>query len=513
MKYYDLARSYAERGRSGLSGFLFQMEKRGQSKGREKQTAGAVPGKVRLMTVHNAKGLEFPVCILYGCGKSFSRQKGDFLFDATLGPAITLQDESGYGKIFTPQMTAVKLRAEAADTEEEMRILYVALTRAREQLIITGSCKDAEKLRYSMKLEGETLSPATFDSARNRNYLHWILLCLSDPEKEKLCEIYQSKNAAALQKRLSAEDSGRLCKSETSTENTAGEKAVPAAVPLPPLPSEQAHADEKTDERLSEALVERFSFRYPYGEEARLPAKLSVSRLWPDILDSDAECGKDLLRSATAFTHPTFLEGENKAASAAERGSATHTFMQFCSFENVAEKGVREELLRLEENKFLSPRVASLVDCKALSVFFASDVFRRMRSAPLLRREQRFNILLPASWFTTEQEKKATLADERLLVQGVIDCFFETEDGKLWLLDYKTDHFPRAKSEKEIAEAEKTLIFRHRRQMTYYRAALEKICRRKVDAIALWSFSLGKAVILREEDSLLSPDMTGAPSV
>lgn len=261
-----------------------------------------------------------------------------------------------------------------------------------------------------MKLEGETLSPATFDSARNRNYLHWLLLCLSDPDKEKLCEIYQSKDAAALQKRLSAEDSERLCKSETSTEkasteNTAGEKndalslPVSEPEPVPPLPAEQAHADERTDDRLSEELAERFSFRYPYREEARLPAKLSVSRLWPDILDGDAEGGKDLLRSATAFTHPSFIEGENRAAGAAERGSATHTFMQFCSFENVAEKGVREELLRLEENKFLSPRVASLVDCKALSVFFASDVFRKMQSAPLLRREQRFNILLPASWF------------------------------------------------------------------------------------------------------------------
>ncbi len=502
LAYERSARAYAVSGGS-LSGFLNLVED--QKKAREKESdrgAGLAPqsGKVRAMTVHSAKGLEFPVVIYYGGLVNLHSEKGSrpYVFDSALGLALTLPDKTGYGKIDPPRKKATELKDDFAELAEQMRLVYVALTRAKEKLILTGRCSRSNTGTYLAKMRDLSRHASVLDYLSNRNVISWVLLALGDKIEDYT--VNGNKEALALGARL--------------------KEASPAARPTGEIAALSPEDRSRLDERLS--------FVYPYRGEVGLPAKLSASRLWPDILDEDAarpegEPGgdgarydfsrggkrvrEDLLRARTSAAlkaRPRFLSEKSSRASAAERGTATHVFMQFCSFASVRAHGVAAECKRLVERRFLTQEVADLVDQSQLETFFASDLFREMERAERaghLYREQRFNILLPAAWFTEDEGTRARLGGERLLVQGVIDCFFESAPregsrGELVLLDYKTD---RVTDENALREA-------HRQQMVYYNAALEQIYRRPADRALLWSFFLGREVAYSPGD-IAHPDL------
>ena len=186
-------------------------------------------------------------------------------------------------------------------------------------------------------------------------------------------------------------------------------------------------------------------------------------------------------------------EADRSTADPAEIGTATHLFMQFCDFENVENKGVKAEIERLRENQFILPYHAALMDTDKLEAFFRSSIYKEMKSSGKLRREVRFNIRMPAEQFAPA-EKADKVKDETLLVQGVIDCYYETEDGKNVLLDYKTDSFPADMPKKQIAAI---LRKRHANQLYYYKQALERLLLRPVDKVVVYSFALGDSISLR----------------
>ena len=244
-----------------------------------------------------------------------------------------------------------------------------------------------------------------------------------------------------------------------------------------------------------EALLrERFSFRYPHRRLLRVPAKLTVSRLSPSVLDEeDTSASLDDGRHPTLRT-PAFLEEERTEAGAAF-GTATHLFMQFADFRRVEEDGVREELARLTDAQFLTEAAARMVNVRALERFFAGPLYREMAQAKKLWREIRFNIKYPAASFTEDAEQKQELANDEVLVQGVIDCFFLDHDGQLVVVDYKTDAIPPDIRE-DPARADAFLIGRYGMQLTYYREACERIVGQKVAKTLLYSFALGRSILL-----------------
>ena len=259
--------------------------------------------------------------------------------------------------------------------------------------------------------------------------------------------------------------------------------------------SEELTSDE-CDTDLTELIRERFDFVYPTPASSKLPAKLSVSKLTPTILDDDeAELEGEYEPYSFEAKRPLFLdEDEAPTVSGAERGTATHLFMQFCDFSrfatqtnNLAEL-IEDEAARLAENKYITKRAASLINVRALAIFFAGETFADISSAQKVWREHRFNVNLPASDFTSDPELAVKLHGENILVQGVIDCFYENPDGTLTVIDYKTDFIP---SELSRSEAEKLLLERHRLQLSYYRAACEKISAKRVSRVAIYSFALG----------------------
>ena len=189
---------------------------------------------------------------------------------------------------------------------------------------------------------------------------------------------------------------------------------------------------------------------------------------------------------------PEFMAISHERESSA-RGIATHNFMQFFSVENLLETGVEKELSRLVKDGFISEKNASLVRLDEVELFKKSELYSEMRKAKKLYREFRFSVMLPAPLFTLDDEKKELLKDEKILLQGVIDCIVEDADGRLHLIDSKTDRLTKNElSDKTLTQ--KKLSEKHCLQLSYYALAIEKIFGKLPDTTRIYSLPLGDTV-------------------
>ena len=236
----------------------------------------------------------------------------------------------------------------------------------------------------------------------------------------------------------------------------------------------------------------RFSFVYPYAHISSLPAKLSVSALYPAVLDEGELKDMDAASLEDTFVYPEQLVKAD-GASGAERGTATHTFLQFCDFDYALSNGVRAELLRLLEHRFIDERTAKLCNVKQLERFFESELFHQIQNADTVWREQRFQMFLPAPEFTQIEPKAELLDGETIAVQGVIDLFFRDKNGNIILVDYKTD-FLTAEELQDPALAEQKLKDRHGEQLSYYQRAIEQMFGARPAQTVIYSLPLGKTI-------------------
>ena len=186
-------------------------------------------------------------------------------------------------------------------------------------------------------------------------------------------------------------------------------------------------------------------------------------------------------------------EDAPEAELAAKRGTATHIFMQFCDFDLTEKNGVDAEIERLLSMGFLRSEDAELIIRDEAEEFFRSDIYKKLKTAKKIWREKRFNLRLPAGEFTENEEERKMYSGEEILVQGVIDCFFIDADGKLILLDYKTDRLS-AYEKRNRAAAEKKLSERHSRQLGYYARALGDMFGEPPAHVYVYSLSLGDTV-------------------
>ena len=420
---------------------------------------------VKLMTIHQSKGLEFPVVFLCGCGKKFNESdlRQNIVAQRGLGIALKLPDSTGFARFDTPVRQAIVKKLGDSQLEEEMRILYVALTRARERLYVTAEVSEREEFLDKCQSDAKRLSRSVV--MQNGGYIRWIMTAIAANDlrmKDSPCEI------------ILAEPEVTGIFSAKAPEET-----------------------KKSSAELKNLVRERFDFVYPNEFLTKLPAKLSVSELFPTVLDAEATpLEPEELPEITAKVPLFMQENPTDHASPAERGTATHCFMQFCDFERFRQPGdlkklIADECERLGNDKYLSPRAASLVDQKQLRNFFESETFRAICASKRVCREHRFNVRLPAADFTADEKLKSELSGEFILVQGVIDCFYENNDGSFTLVDYKTDHIPRSMS---ADEAEKMLVARHKLQLGYYSEALRLITKRSVARTVIYSFGLGREI-------------------
>ncbi len=454
-------------GSQDISSFLSRIERMEQEGLRERKDRGASADQVRIMTIHGSKGLEFPVCCLFATQRYLSTHAPDASdFDPHLGPAFSLKDPSGLATIQSVQQIARGLEAKNKDLDEEMRILYVALTRAKEHLIITGSPKTAKTETFVEKCR-------FYASACHRNalselpsYLAWIVMAICQTASPETYGLYEN---------------GVLTKGTPMPKITPEDSPKPEEITSP------------VEEILSkEVLIARRDFVYPHKVAEMIPAKLSVSTLRDDLLFDE---GSAMLRSDSAITlaTPRFLNPQKTDTSPAKRGVATHAVMQFCDFTHAQANGAKAEILRQRQLGFLSENEAALADAAAIDRFFQSELFSEMQKAKLIRREQRFMITLPATRFTDAVGAEG----EELLVQGVIDCYFYDSRERIWLVDYKTDRFD-PKTDPETVKNE--LISRHGTQMQYYKEALKQLLGKEVYQTVIYSFHLNCGVLVPSED-------------
>ena len=429
---------------------------------------------VRIITAHQSKGLEYPVCFVSACGTDINKRDSykDTIIHKELGIIPKIAASYGMERVNTPERAAASFALAKNACSEEMRILYVALTRAKEKLFITGEIsgkisENAEKYDI-LSPEGSYFECAgrffsEYSAQNSKNFLEMILPAAAGRTDLCTCELYFGEGAEAQQ----------------------------AVV------NESAEASEKESESFYAAkkLIEkRFSFEYPRPSLSSVPSKLSVSRLRPDALDEEdnsLHTDEELAESAPAEAPvPKFMLTEERAPGGAERGNATHLFMQFFDFASVDENGIEAEIERLEKNKFIFPGDAVLINRYALKRFFSGELAKQMRKSKRIYREKRFIINYPAENFSENEEMQNDLRGEKLLVQGIIDCAFFDENGELILVDYKTDSFPNTPAD----EAERILIERHSRQIGYYRRACLEMFGVQCAHAYIYSFALNKTI-------------------
>ncbi len=559
--FYHYARSFEASSYRGLSSFLSFLG-RVIEDGRTllSPVSSGDMSAVRLMTVHTSKGLEFPAVFLCDCGRALSPKelKEDFLYEYELGFTGRLQ-RSVNGQTVrepSPLRSAIALRLREKNAEEEMRILYVAMTRARERLFLSGRTRASVPSMERAAEAGRVLLHR--DAALGASsWLDWLLPAAWGDEELTLRDLApapaegeaEDTSAEAAARKESAE--------ETATERTAAEKEKAEGARAQEANAEKAPADEAKArpsheetgipaEEYEALFRRRFSFVYPEEVTGRLPEKLSVSRLEPDLFgegslwlgEKEAPAGAEWLfpkrqsegegektppaegvaqnghagcgsaegaaqnaGSAAAAgdegekpfipSHPLFLS-EKDPAEGAKRGTATHRFLQFCDLRLLKEHGSERELSRLIGEEFLSREDGALVRLDEIEFFRSSPLLSRLLAAKRLRRELRFHVTLPASLFALEDGRKNALGGVELLIQGVIDCLGEEEDG-YFLADYKTDRLSAYEMAHPSA-ADQTLRQRYQSQLTYYREAALRMYGKPPKETFLYSLPLGRIV-------------------
>ena len=474
MIVYELARSFEAGSFKGLYNFIEHVNSLIEAGKIESGKMDTSEDAVKIITIHGSKGLEYPVCFVCRTGSIFSNMdtRSRMLFNPEVGIGFMLRGKDGFTVSNTPFRSAVELVMDARFREEEMRVLYVALTRARERLYVTAT-------RSNLKSFGEKIEylSDTFDDDMVNTFSCFAEGILVARSLRGDTDPYETVELGA--------GSPVHCFKGRKTEDDNEDKR--------PDNCEQVYS-----ETLSE-LKARLSSEYPYRALTRIKAKMSVSKLYPSVLDEIDETAEEHERPQLDFSRVPKFSTDKKAATGAEKGSATHLIMQFADFARMERNGVADELDRLVTEGYIDENSAKIAKLEDIERVLAGGFYQRIKRADRLWREFRFNLRLDAASFTENEELREKLRGEKLLVQGVIDGFFmEGED--IVLFDYKTDYL----TPQEIADPEKAtrkLTERHAQQLCYYKMALERIFSRKVDQVYIYSLPLGSEVRVNIDDS------------
>lgn len=498
IRFYEHARQFENSSFRGLYNFLHYINGiTDRQNAFDKREASLGGDEVKIITAHSSKGLEFPIVFFVGSEQMMKRSKDGerrLVYDSRFGISLQLRTPSGLALVSNPTKSILLDYGLRRRIEEEARVLYVILTRARERLYIVGkSRRSADKYREDIVTEHRYLSLHSVYSMSCYNDMITYSTGMNfvDPDE------FLHDMPECIAKRLYPDAD------ENVTENGGEDFLIPDAPPteldgfeLPPF--DEAEEERAVgEERLSDVLLGRFGFEYPHAALSLIPRKLSVSRLYPEILDpSDADALSIAPEDAERITKmgrlPAFATGTDEHESA-RRGIATHLLFQFCDLEALRDRGAAEELSRLKRERYLSEEDAARVRLREVEAFRRSELFSDMLLAKRIWRELRFNTRLPAEMLATDAEQKKRLCGSYVLVQGVIDCLYEDPDGELHLVDYKTDRLTREERENP-ALAHKRLKEAHSLQLSYYSEAVARMLGKRPKTVEVYSLHLGESV-------------------
>ncbi len=518
---YDRARHYQNASFCGLYQFL-QYFRRLLEKPDSLSSGGTADTErdaVTLLSIHKSKGLEFPVVFVVNCAAPFSTQdfRSPITFDHTLGAAarVYLPDAGERHESVVRRAIAEQLRVR--QTEEEMRILYVAMTRARERLYLTASLRS--RAIIPMQRAARATRGDRFAILDTTNYLGWILSAISPANcTADLSSCYRLE---VLDRRLYT--AAALPATPPPLQPIAAPTSTSDTTDPPPRPGSAAY--------YRDILRAHQAWSDPHALLRTLPTKAAASKLTYDLLDrcflpeqlspdetamSPVPAPEDkrrdearylasrieLLRAAkTPFSE---LLQTRQQASAAERGTATHLFLQYCDHHALAADGVEAEIERLVQQRYLTPHTAAILNRRHLQAFAKSELLMHALRAKTVYRELQFNRFLPYHTLTARSDIAASLGDASLYVQGSLDLLLEDEDGTLTLCDYKTDRL-RAEdwgAELPVEQRDAAIAARlwqdHGDQLRIYADAVQGMFGKRPDRILIYSLPLGKALELQQ---------------
>lgn len=452
----DYAEKYEAAGNLGLSGFIRFIDKVARTSG-DLATA-ARPSEnadiVRIMTVHQSKGLEFPICIFADMQHAFNERDNteSVLISSSAGLGMKRRTEDGISVYDTASRRAAVITSERMGRSEEIRVLYVALTRAKENLVMVTSVPNPEKGLAKVAVEcgiGERANP--FAVLRMNNFSDLVLMALMrHPAADEL------RKLSGVDVPIFPPEKDRfklkvvVSDSESFMTESANEQKI-AAKPV-----------------FFDEVCERLDYSDPRSVLSSVPAKRAAS--------DGSERG--INREYFASSRPAFMS--SGGLTPAQRGTATHKFMQFSDYA-AARADIESELARLVDGGFLSEDEGKAVNVSAAKRFFMSSLAERIFASDNVMREKKFAALFPAKFFYPELTGEA--AEEKIVVQGIADCVF-VEDGKLVIVDYKTDTGVDAEA----------LLDRYSAQLGIYREALSQALGMPVKETLLYSFFMNSTV-------------------
>lgn len=452
----EYTRKFEETGYHGVRRFLQWLHNQ-EERGQTPTGAGDEGNAVQIMSIHQSKGLEFPIVFLSDTGRQFNKTDSREIVlvhpRLGLGPKmVDLEQRVAYPTI---ARLAIRNRLEHETISEEMRLLYVAMTRAKERLIITGSMKNPEKTVEEQAVVTET--PMNVELiAKAAAPLIWVLYAAlaDDGGKIRWRIVRQLENSEVLRDHA---------------------------------PEER---DTASEEKWELKLKENLAFQYPHGGDTELPSKLTATELKRRLAKTDDEMQPEE-RSLIKKDRAKFVSFQDylrhKETGSTRRGTLTHLVLQNLDFKTAeTETDIRDQILKMQKDLVLGKNEAALIDVPSILRFLESDLGKQMKkNADNLNREFTFSVLVPS------KELLEDGTDEKVLLQGAIDCWFEEADG-IVLVDYKTDHV--------FGEELDERVEKYKSQMHAYSIALSEMIAKPIRRKVLYFLSAGVAVEVKDTD-------------
>ena len=460
----------------------------------EVNLTGAGNTAVEIMTIHKSKGLEFPVVFVAGMGKQFNFQDmnaGLLLHpELGIGADAVIPEKRVIASSLNKQIIRRQLLKESLG--EELRVLYVAMTRAKEKLILTGTVGKLEKQMVSLSRfldeEEELLPLGTRMKAKN----YWAFVLPALVRHRAMSEILGEYGILMKkQKGIYDDVSDFVIKKVTVRQMTEKAVILQAGNQMQEEYLKNWDADQVYDKEVREEIEKRFSFVYPYKYLEDIPVKVSVSDLKKRSWHDESELEENISVSTEEQVEeqeapvPAFMAEKQEEYKGAARGTAYHRLMECLDYAEVeSEEQLEVQLKRLLESQKMTEQEAECIRIRDIKKFVDSELGQRMKKAVVkkqLYREQPFVIRRSASLLDDSWK------DETILVQGIIDAYF-TEDGEIVLVDYKTDRVRKGQEQK--------LVDLYHVQLEDYAQALERMTGMKVKEKIIYSFTLQKAILL-----------------
>ena len=469
---FEKAKQYESASFKGLFNFINFIDKLKGNNGdmASAKLIGENEDVIRIMSIHKSKGLEFPIVFLCAAQKSFNMKdlNENILLHQDMGFGPTFIDIENKIKFNTLAKEAIKIKSKEEIISEEERILYVALTRAKEKLIITGRRKDLSKdlAKKQEELELYTQDKERIDNKlvkKAKSYLDWIMLVylFNKNNIKDIMELYEHNKNDLIKEIINKEETADNIDLINVIEEEAGKL--------------------KNEEEI-ENISKELNWKYKYQDETTIPTKTSVTKI-KELKNENVIDIEDILNDNKEIkleAEANFIKQEEKISSS-KKGSLVHLCLQrIDERQDYNIEDLKKLVQGLVFNEIITEKEAESIDVNILYKYVKSELFEELRQAKKIYKEQPFYINVPVK----ELYKDVGDTQEKILVQGIIDLFFINNKDELVLIDYKTDYVEKGK--------ESVIKERYKVQLELYENALEKSYNKKVSRAQIYLAQLRK---------------------